>query len=71
MIRENLAGWTKEIFINYRGMGWGKMQEEGRGDVKKNGTVHQLYINTSTLLYTVYTVHCTGYSFRKLSYSYR
>jgi len=62
MIRENLAGRTKEIFINYRGMGWVKMQEEG-GDVKKNGTVHQLYIKTS--------IHYTGYSFRILSYSYR
>jgi hypothetical protein len=40
-------------------MGWGKMQEEGRGDVKKNGTVHQLYIKTSILLYTVYTIQDT------------
>ncbi len=39
-------------------MGWVKMQEEG-GDVKKNGTVHQLYIKTSTLLCTVYTIQDT------------
>ncbi len=37
----------------------GKMQEEGGGGVKKNGTVHQLYIKTSTLYSIQYTTQDT------------
>jgi hypothetical protein len=33
----------------------GKNAGGGWGDVKKNGTVHQLYIKTSTLTAIVYT----------------